>query len=100
MEELLTLSGQDLAARIRRRIAAGKADEAKQLIEELRSLARPAELSQLLNEQRQELTSPDPKLQEKIDQLFAQTESLMSKYLDPAEANRLRRELETGKGSE
>jgi hypothetical protein len=82
-----------LRERIGRLAAEGKSAEAEELIEQFRSLTTRAELTDLLNEQRSRFAAADGRLQEKVDQLFADTESLMGKYLDPAEPDRLQAKL-------
>ena len=82
-----------LAARIRRRIAEGKRDDARALLEEMKSFQTRADLEQMLASRESALASRDKRQQQYIDQLLAGTRSLLNKYLSPQQLVTLEREI-------
>jgi hypothetical protein len=81
------------AARFRRYLANKKFDEAKALLEEYRNLETRSDLTRQLDQQEQRITSPDRRVQAKIDQLFSDTRQLLARFLDPRTTNVLAEEL-------
>jgi hypothetical protein len=82
-----------LAARIRRRIAEGKRDDARALLEEMKSFQTRADLEQMLASREAALATRDKRQQQYIDQLLAGTRSLLNKYLSPQQLVTLEREI-------
>jgi hypothetical protein len=78
-----------LAARIRRAIEAGELDEAETLLGQLRQLDTQDDFARRVQQRKQTLTTVDPQVQQKIDELFAQTRSLLGKYLSQDQVNEL-----------
>jgi hypothetical protein len=94
-EELVDLIArrQVLMARIRARIKAGKPDEAKALLSELRRLRSHQDITRALLVERQRRTSDDPRTQRQIDKLFDDTQTVINRFLDARAIDRLEREL-------
>ncbi len=94
-EELVDLIArrQVLMTRIRSRMRAGKTEEAKQLLTELRRLRSQQDLSRQLLVERQRRTSDDPRTQRQIDKMFDDTQTVISRYLDGRSIDRLEREV-------
>jgi hypothetical protein len=67
------------------------------LLDELRNMPSRDVFEVRLNNQRSRFRTPDRKMQAKIDELFTVTHELVSKYLDPNDANRLAAELKTAR---
>jgi hypothetical protein len=82
-----------LMHRVRARIKSGKLDEAQSLLDQLRRLKTRDEFAFDVQRQRQTLVSPDRAVQAKIDKLFNDTESLLGRFLNPADVDRLEAEL-------
>lgn len=82
-----------LMHRVRVRIKSGKLDEAQALFDQLRRLKTRDEFAFDVQRQRQTLVSADPAVQSKIDKLFNDTESLLGRFLNPGEIDRLDAEL-------
>ena len=83
-----------LVARIRRRIKAGKIDEARSLLAELRSLRLPSHLAMDLANARQELIiKANARTQAKINDVFADTEKQLREYEDARDVEQLTVEL-------
>ncbi|MCH2131360.1 MAG: hypothetical protein MK179_19630 [Pirellulaceae bacterium] len=83
-----------LVARIRRRIEAGKIDEARSLLAELRSLRLPSHLAMDLANARQELIiKANARTQAKINDVFADTEKQLREYEDARDVEQLTVEL-------
>jgi hypothetical protein len=89
----LVVRREILASRIHQRAAAGKTDEARELLEEYRGLETRADLNRALDNALREVVSPDRLTQSRIDKLFASARQLLGKFLDPEQANVLAREL-------
>ena len=84
-----------LIARIRRRIEAGKIDEAGNLLTELRSLKLPSHLAIDLANARQDLiVKATARTQAKINNVFSETEKQLRNYQDARDVEQLTGELE------
>jgi hypothetical protein len=95
----LVAQRQILAARIRKRIAENKLEEADQLLAEFRSLPTPSDLQRDLETQmRRQVASPHPAVQTRIDKLYGETRALLPKYLDPDLSNKLMEEVRQARG--
>ncbi len=89
-----------LAARIRRRLDQGKIDEARQLLEEIKSFQTKDDLEVMLSSRQQAgLASSDEREQRRIDQLLSGTRILLNKYLDPDQLVALQREVDQAAAS-
>jgi hypothetical protein len=86
-----------LIHRVRSQIKARKLDEAQALFDQLRRLKSRDEFAFDVQRQRDTLISPDPSVQAKIDKLFNDTESLLGRFLNPADLDRLDAELKQAK---
>jgi hypothetical protein len=82
-----------LASQFRKRLAAGKLEEARAVLEQYRLLETRADLSRVLDQQQQQITSNDRTTQVRIQKLFSDARKLLLKFLDPEKANELTREL-------
>ena len=82
-----------LSAVFRQHLAAGRLDEAQDVLEEFRLLETRADLSRVLDQQQQQITSRDRTTQIRIQKLFADARKLLLEFLDPETANELAREL-------
>jgi hypothetical protein len=86
---------QILAARIRRRLDEGKIDQAKALLEEIKTLPTRDDFFQILsNRQQAGLSSSNKREQIRIDQLLSGTRILLNKYLDPDDIVTAQREID------
>jgi len=81
------------AARFKKQLAAGKIDEAQDTLEEFRLLETRADLTRVLDQQQQAITSRDRITELRIQRLFADARKLLMKFLDPETGNALAREL-------
>ena len=88
-----------LAARIRRRIAEGKADEARKLLSEMKGFQTKEDLEMMLASRQSALATPDKRQQQRIDQLLTGTRSLLNKYLRADQLVALEREIEGGRAA-
>ncbi len=84
---------QILASRIRRRVAEGKRDDAKSLLDEYKALQTKEDLEKMLAGRESELMSRDRIEQQRIEKLLAGTRTLLNKYLHTAEVVALEREI-------
>jgi len=84
---------QALIARIHAQIKAGKTDQAKNLMNELRRLRSQQDFTRQLLVERQRWTSPDPQMQRQIDKLFDDTQTVINRFLDARQVERLEREF-------
>ncbi|HEY4309785.1 MAG TPA: hypothetical protein VGN12_10075 [Pirellulales bacterium] len=84
---------QALITRIRSRIRAGKMDQARQLLNELRRLRSQQDFTRELLVERQRRTSSDPRMQRQIDKLFDDTQTVINRHLDARQVERLEREV-------
>lgn len=83
-----------LATRIRRRVTAGKFEEARELLMELRTLKLPSHLVIDVARERQRLATSDSRTQAKINKLFAETEKTLRNYADARDIEQLTSELD------
>ncbi|MBL9123379.1 MAG: hypothetical protein JNG90_07080 [Planctomycetaceae bacterium] len=81
-----------LMAQARKRIEAGKLDDAKRSIDELRRMRTQQQFLRELEQERQRLVSDDPAIQKQIDKLFDDTVKLLGNYLLPRELESLESE--------
>ena len=88
-----------LAVRIRRAIADGELDKADELLRELRRLDTQDDFARRVQQRKQTLSSADAQVQQKIDELFAQTRTLMGKYLNQEQVDELSRALDEARRS-
>jgi hypothetical protein len=88
-----------LAARIRKAIEAGEIDQADGLLRELRRLDTQDDFARRVQQRKQTLSSADAQVQQKIDELFAQTRSLLGKYLSQDQVDQLSRSLDAARQS-
>jgi len=86
-----------LYARAKSRIEAGKFDEARELIDELRRMPTAGDFSRRLEDQKARVRSDDPTIQARIDMLFADTRKLIAKHLDPKPIEQLWQDLRAAK---
>ena len=84
-----------LIARVRARLAEGKVDEAQELYSDLDSLPGRAQFDQQIStaENRKLNNSDDPKVQARIEQLFADTRKLLGRFLSTKQISELQGEL-------
>ncbi|MCA9170380.1 MAG: hypothetical protein KDB23_22030 [Planctomycetales bacterium] len=89
-----------LAARIRRAIEAKELDKATALLKELRQLDTQDDFARRVQQRKQSLSSGDATVQTKIDQLFAQTRTLLGRYLSQEQVDTLAASLREATASE
>jgi hypothetical protein len=82
-----------MAARIRRHLEAGELQQADTLLRELRRLDTQDAFARRVQQRKQSLSSGDSQVQQKIDQLFAQTSGLLGRYLSQEQVDELSRAL-------
>lgn len=82
-----------LAARIRQKISESEFEEAQELVDEFRSIQTLADLRSRLDRAKQEVTTNNPRLQARIDQLFAETQTQLSNFIRPNLVEELTAEL-------
>lgn len=87
------------AARFRRHLKNNELDKANELLKKFRILETRADLFRQLRDEEQRTTSPNPRVQMKIDQLFKDTNQLLSKFLDPETVRELQAELDAAQAS-
>ncbi len=83
-----------LTVRIQQRIAGEDWERAEQLLQELRRLDTQEDFARRVQQRKQSLTNVSPEVQRQIDELFADTRSLLGKYLDPNRVQQLQTQLE------
>jgi hypothetical protein len=83
-----------LSSRILRGIEDGKFDEADALLEELRRLDTQEDFSRRVQQRKRSLSNVSVDVQQRIDQLFADTRSLLGQYLDPRRVRELQNQLD------
>jgi hypothetical protein len=88
-----------LAVRIRREIEAGNLEQAEALLTELRQLDTSDDFARRVQRRKQTLTSGEMHVQQTIDELFAQTRSLLGKYLSQDQVDELARALSAARQS-
>jgi hypothetical protein len=86
-----------LAVRARGKIKQGKFEEAEKLVNEYRTLETRADLLRHLDEQQPKIRSADKQTQGRIDKSFGDARKLLSKFLDPAGADNLAKEIAQAK---
>lgn len=101
-EELIDLvtRREVLLAQAQKRIEEKKLEEARKLIEELRTLEGRDDFDLYLQQEQKRVFSADKLAQAKIDQMFRKTRELVNFYLDPAAVDQLERvlhDVRTGK---
>jgi hypothetical protein len=89
-----------LSSRIRQRIESGKFEEAEQLLNELRRLDTQDDFARRVQQRKQSLSSVSPEVQQKIDELFAETRALLGQYLDPKRVQQLQTQLDAARRQE
>ncbi len=89
-----------LAARIRREIESGELDKADELLRQLRRLDTQEDFARRVQQRKQTLSSGDAQVQQKIDELFAQTRSLLGKYLNQEQVDALSRAIEAARADQ
>ena len=80
-------------SRFRRYLKKKELDQAKTLLAQFRQLETRSDLTRQLDQQEQRITSPDRRVQAKIDKLFSDTRQLLGRFLDVRTANTLAEEL-------
>jgi hypothetical protein len=86
-----------LAARVRKQIEEGELEEAAGLLEELRRLDTQDVFLRRVQQRRQSLQAVDGRLQQQIDQLFADTRSLLGQFLGGNQVEQLSQALEAAR---
>lgn len=80
--------------RIRARLEAGKIDEAKALLEELRLMGRQEDyINEIRIQKLRNVATDNKQMQKKIDKLFDDTEQVVIRYLSSAEIEKLQGEI-------
>ncbi|MBX3434047.1 MAG: hypothetical protein KF847_12060 [Pirellulales bacterium] len=82
-----------LMGRVRAYLNGGRLDDAKRLMTELSGLATVAEYSRRIDVSQRANRSPDPQVQERIDAMFADTRSLLAKFLSMKQITELQAEV-------
>lgn len=82
-----------LAVRIRRHLQDGELEKADALIKQLRRLETREDFSRRVERRKLALKSNDANVQRKVDELFQQTASLLTRYLDREQVDTLARTL-------
>lgn len=88
-----------MAARIRDRIENRDFEEAQDLLAQLQRLETEDEFVRRIQQRKQSLSAVDAQVQRKIDQLFADTGSLLNRFLDPSQVQQLSQTLQEAKRS-
>ena len=84
---------QVLLTRAEKYIEDGEFDKAAKLVEELQGLETRSELLRRLDRQQRKLDTDDVRVGKKIDALFADTRTLLEKFLDPGPIEKIGRDL-------
>lgn len=94
-EELIDLvtRREVLIARTKKHIEAAEWDEARAAVNELRSLQTRAELLRILDRRQETVAVKDTWTKKKIETLFADTRTLLNKFLDPESIEQVATEL-------
>jgi len=82
-----------LAVRIRNRLKKGDYAEARQLVEEFRSLPNRGQLTRELEDTQRRMGTATGITAQRIEKLFQDGQRLLQKFLDPATAEQLAREV-------
>ncbi len=89
-----------LTARIERRIGQGNLEDARALLDEIKSFQTKDDLEIMLsNRQQAGLSSENEREQRRIDQMLSGTRILLNKYLDPDQLVALQRQVEQAEKS-
>lgn len=86
-----------VAARFRKYLAAGELKEAQAALEEYRLLESRADMSRVLDQQQQLITSTDRTTRLRIEKHFSDARKLLLKFLDPEVGNVMARDLAAAK---
>ena len=91
-----------LIARVRDRLKNGKIDEAQRLFTDLDNLPGRAQFNQLIKsaENRKQNQSEDPKVQARIEKLFADTRKLLGRFLSTKQISEVQGELTAARRGE
>lgn len=94
-EELIDLVARRsiLGGRVRTKIRQGDLREARKLFNELNDMPGRTQFSLRLSRTRQQSKSDDPRVQQRIDSLFEDTESVLGAFLSLREVGAIREEL-------
>ena len=87
-----------LAARIRKLIKDSKLAEAEKLVDRYRTLPTLSDLRMRLDRARQEVATDNPRVQARIDQLFADVQAQLVKFVNPNQVDLLAAELSKAQG--
>jgi len=90
--ELITRRGI-LSKRVQYYVTAGKVDKAMELIDELRGLPSRSDLLRELGRQQEKIVVDDLWTKKKVDELFNDTRTLLSKHLAPEPIDALARDV-------
>lgn len=82
-----------LAATFRKQLEAGELDAAQDILEEYRLLETRADLTRVLDQQQQEISTRDRVTELRIQRLFSDARKLLLRFLDPDTANAMARDL-------
>ena len=84
-----------LMARVRHRVKEGQLNSARELLAELDDLPGRGQFNQMIEsaERAPNNISPDPRVQQKIEQLFAETRKLLGRFLAVRQISELRGEV-------
>lgn len=85
-----------VSQRIKRRANEGKLDEAAKLLDEFRALTTKEELTRQIDQAQVKFTSPNKRVQDKINKLFEDTRKLLDKFVKGGQL----RDLETEVGGQ
>ena len=88
---------QVLATQVRAGISAGKLDEARKLLDELKYLVQPEQLALDLRMRRQKLAPADAQTSAHIDRLFSDTQEAVKRFLDVRDVAELEKEWAAAK---
>ena len=84
---------QVMITQIRARLEDNKIDEAKAMLDELRSMGRQEDYINEIRVRKQRSLDEDKRMQKKIDKLFDDTEQVVIRYLNSAEVEKLDGEI-------
>jgi uncharacterized protein HemY len=84
---------QIVATRFRGRLAAGEFDDAEKLLAEFRQLHDHREFDRRLAASKADHIADNARAQQHIDAMFAETQQVLRRYLDPQEFQRMQSQL-------
>ncbi len=84
---------QIVAARFRERLSAGEFDDAEKMLAEFRHLSDHREFERRLAAVKADHIADNARAQQHIDALFAETQQVLRRYLDPQELQRMESQL-------